>query len=128
MTTPYPLAGQRAQAANVAPTAWTAMTLINSWANVAGLVSAQYRFLPLFNELEVVGTITHASISGTSQFCSTFTQYLPASTIPAPCNEVILTGQPPVQLAYLPSGVMEFVVLPAGSTRVFFHHCFPLDA
>ena len=126
---PYPLAGQLATAANVSPTAWAAMTLINSWSNTgAGYPTAQYRYWPLTNELEVIGTVTHASISGTSQFCQTFTQYLPASTIPAPCNEVVLTGQPPVQLLYTSAGVLEFVVLPAGSTRVFFHHCFPLDA
>ena len=114
--------------AQLAKPAWTGMTLANSWSNLAGNVAAQYRYWPLTNELEVIGCVAHASISGTSQFCSTFTQYFPVSRQRGWAREIALNPMVPVQLYYQTSGVMEFVDLPTGATDVEFHHWFSLDA
>jgi hypothetical protein len=115
--------------AQLAEPPWTALTLINSWSNRGGVeVAAKYRYWALSNELEVIGTVSHASVSGTSQFCSTFTQYLPSSNTHEMAMEIVLAGLPNVQLYYQTSGVLEFASLPSGSTIVAFHARFPLDA
>jgi hypothetical protein len=123
-------AGQRLTSALLGQPGWTAMTLINSWSNAgSGLVQAQYRFWALANELEVIGCLSHASISGTSQFCSTFTGNLPSSS---QHGVGLVTGGTSVGssfvLLYNPTGVMELLAIPAGTTQVDFHASFPLDA
>jgi hypothetical protein len=123
------LAGQRVTAALAGIPPWTAMTLINSWSNQGGgSVNAQYRFWPLLNELEVIGCVKHASITGTSQFCATFATFLPASSQRGIAREIALNPMVPVQLYYTTAGVLQFNDLPAGSTIVEFHHWFSLDA
>lgn len=121
-------AGQRLTAALLGVPAWTQMTLMNSWSNYAGAPAGQYRWWQLTNELEVIGTLSHASVSGTSQFCSTFTQYLPNSRLRDVGTEVVLSGLPTVQVSYATSGVLEFIELPSGSTIVSFHCFLSLDA
>lgn len=123
------VAGQKLTSELLGMPAWTAMSLINSWSNTGGgKVDAQYRWWPLINELEVIGVVTHASISGNSQFCSTFASYLPASTLIDLAHEAVLSGQPTVEVSYDPTGVLQFIALPSGSTRVAFHCWLSLDA
>ena len=128
---PYPIAGQLAQAANVAPTAWAAMTLLNSWSNTGGgVVTAQWRVLPLENMLEVIGNIAHASISGASQI-ATMTS-TPATQQNFLCNTTstnvyVSTAQMP-RLLLTTSGGLFLENLPAATTGADFHAFFSLDA
>lgn len=109
--------------------AWLPLSLINGWSNTGGgKVAAQYRFLPLTNELEIVGVVSSASISGNSQPFSALSANFPASTLIDICHEAVLSSQPTVSISYSPSGIIEFIDLPSGSTRVAFHNFFPLDA
>lgn len=120
-------AGEKLTSALLGMPPWTPMTLINSWTNHAGDAAGQYRFWELTNELEVIGCLQHASISpGPSQFCSTFTQFLPASRQRDIGCEVVLGSA--VAIAYTTSGVLEFAILPSGSTIVEFHCWLSLDA
>jgi hypothetical protein len=82
MTTPYPLAGQPADAANVAPGAWQLITLINGWANgSSGNQKISCRYHPLTNEIQIQGTISAASKT------STVFGVLP-SGIPLPATQI----------------------------------------
>jgi hypothetical protein len=122
------LPGQRLTAALLGMPAWTPMTLINSWTNFSGSAAGQYRYWELTNELEVIGCIQHASISGTSQFCQTFTSNLPNSRQRDIAAEIILTGTPTLQVSYGTNGILEFAALHTGSTVVEFHCWLSLDA
>ena len=122
------VAGQKLTSALLGMPPWTAMTLINSWSNFSGGRDGQYRYWALTNELEVIGDLQHASISGTSQFCSTFTQFLPNSRSRDVGTEIIMSGLPTVQVSYSTTGVLEFAALPTGSTVVAFHCWLSLDA
>ena len=135
MTTPYPLAGQRARAEDVSPTAWAAMTLLNSWSNTGGgVVTAQWRVLPLENMLEVIGNIVHANIAGggASQI-ATMTD-TPASQQNFLCNVTATanlyassTPQMP-RLLLTTAGALFLENLPANTTGADFHGFFSLDA
>lgn len=119
-------AGQKLTSALLGMPPWTPMTLINSWTNHAGDADGQYRYWPLTNEMEIIGCLQHASVSGISQFCSTFATNLPASRQRDIALEVVLTSA--VQISYATNGVLEFAGLPAGSTIVEFHCWLSLDA
>jgi hypothetical protein len=137
MTTPYPLAGQLAEAANVSPTAWVAFTFANSWSNIGGgVVTAQMRLLPLTNEVEMLGGIAHASVSGTSLFSATLgAAYLPASQ-QSRCLEKVVAASATYYAAttvgpfvVIPTtGAIQFQDLPAGTTQVEFAFTYSLDA
>jgi hypothetical protein len=114
--------------AGAAEPAWSGITLSSSWsAYGAGTVAPQYRYWASSNVAEVIGTISHASTSGSSTFCSAgISTYRPASQQSAAAVEVVLTSL--VQLVFTTAGLLEFVGMPASSTVVSFHAYFPLDA
>jgi hypothetical protein len=137
MTTPYPLAGQRALAEVVSPGTWIAVSggvgFTNSWSNTgAGVPNAQYRYWQLLNSVEVIGDVSHASNSGSS---SPFT--LPSALIPANqqiypvylvCTGGYANGTSPPLVTLTGSGQINIQGMPAGTTRVAFHCFFSLDA
>lgn len=136
MTTPYPLAGALALAEVVSPGPWVPFTFANSWSNIGGgVVTAQYRLLPLFKMLEVVGQVGHAGTSGTAIFAASLAApYLPISqqtwavqkvTATAPCAPTGTSGP----FVVLPTtGAIQFQFLPGGTIVVEFHAFFSLDA
>lgn len=64
--------------ASTIPEPWQAMSLQNSWSNQGGTnVTAQYR-RTAFKRVEVVGLISHASISGSSTIATLASPYLAA--------------------------------------------------
>jgi hypothetical protein len=126
-------AGTRALSSVVGMPAWTAMSLLNSWSNTSGEVAAQYRVWPLTNELEVIGAISHASISGGSQIAT-----MTGTAVPNSGQRRMLdvwsatnvfasaTATPHLQLQT--SGVLQLLDMVAGTTSVWFHCWFSLDA
>ena len=126
------VAGQKLTSALLGDPAWTAMTLLNSWSNI-GEVDAQFRVWELTNELEVIGRISHASISGggTSQI-ATMTS-LPASLQRRALQEwsatnvfASATGTPHLELTT--GGSLTLVALQPGTTSLSFHAFYSLDA
>lgn len=130
---PYPLAGQLAAAANVAPTAWAAMTLLNSWSNTGGgVVTAQWRYLPLTNQVEIIGNIAHASVTGSSQI-ATLTSNLPATqqnmdVTGFTCTAAYANAASPPKLVITTAGALILQGLPAGTTQADFSDCWSCDA
>ena len=132
---PYPVAGQLAAAANVSPGAWVAFTPANGWTNIGGgVVTMQMRLLPLTNEVEMLGGVAHASISGTSVFSATLgAAFLPASQQTRAVEKVVATNAFPSQTSgpyvVVPTtGNIQFQFLPAGTTQVEFAFTYSLDA
>jgi hypothetical protein len=114
--------------AAIAEPSWLPMTLASSWSNRgSGDVAAQYRPWTAWNMLEVIGTVSHASVSGTSVFCAGL-GYAPSSNQHGQAMEIVLSGLPNVQLYFTSAGTLEFAGLPSGSTIVAFHWFFSLDA
>jgi hypothetical protein len=84
MTTPYPVAGQSATAAQASPGAWQLITLINGWVNgSSGNQKIACRYIPLTNEIQIQGTI-----NGASKSSSTFGVIPSGVGIPLPGTQI----------------------------------------
>lgn len=117
------------------PESWHAVTFANSWANQAGRVNCQYRKIASPpNSVEIIGWISHASISGSSAINTAVpSAYRPASEQTISVDVIAATN------AYASSteascldigtaGVFTLSALPAGTTQVSFHGTYSLDA
>jgi hypothetical protein len=118
-------AGSRILAAVLSPGPWLPMTLINTWTNYgAGYSTGQYRLVPLINEVEVIGNLSHASTSGNSVFWT-----IPAGFIPASNQIVCATGSPSgAEIGALSTGSLEVFTMPAATTLIQFHGWYSMDA
>jgi hypothetical protein len=128
-------AGTRATAAILAPGTWQALSFANSWSNQSGRVNAKYRLLPLFNLVEVIGWIGHASISGASAINTAVpAAYQPASEqVISDVSVIVATNAyasstEMVCLDVGTTGIYTLNALPAGTTQVAFHGFYSLDA
>jgi len=109
---------------------WHAMTLANSWANVAGFATARYR-LTAANQVEIIGAINAAAASAVTFFT------LPAAYRPASQQPVAGAGAN----ASVPAGLSPWIrcdtsgnltvqntgAIPA-AFQLFFHGFISLDA
>jgi hypothetical protein len=109
---------------------WQAMTLLNSWANVAGFATARYRLTPL-NQVEVIGALSAAAATASTFFT------LPAAYRPATQQPVAAAGAS----ASVPAGLAPWIrvdtsgnltvqntgAVPA-AWQIFFHGLISLDA
>ena len=125
-----------AGAAPAAPTGaenWHTISPSNSWSN--STPALQYRYLASPpNTVEVIGDITHVSISGSSIIGTLPAGYRPAHQQPWPLSYVAATAgwttgaTWPPRLRLDTSGNLTLLDLPAGTTEVIFHAFYSLDA
>ena len=111
--------------------AWTALGLLNSWANTgAGAVTAQWRKLNQSNEIEVIGDISGGT-GTTGTTIGTISLYLPATAQPVSAlyntSSGAASNETPV-LTVDTSGNLKLNFLPTGTTRISFHGTYSLDA
>jgi hypothetical protein len=111
---------------------WHAVPLTNSWTNSGNPPAAQYRKLASPpNSIEVVGRISHAAVSGTSQIATALPSgYIPTHAQDRVCAVFGNTAAPvasPV-LSIDATGVLTLFDLPTGTTGVAFHCIYSLDA
>lgn len=121
-------AGQPLTDAALGTPPWQAITLQNSWTNI-GTTNAQWRFVPLLNQIEVIGAIQNGTISNNTAISQALS--------PAPLTQLVLpiatenNSSAPVQTPamYLDtSGVLRVTALPTGTTKLDFHLFFPVDS
>lgn len=110
---------------NGGPETWHLMTLQNAWTNRGtGYARAAYRLLPSNNTVEIIGDITHASISGTSQIATLPSAYTPKVGQVIDGSVDGASGQ-----LYVDStGAVTLFSLVAGTTIVQWHGYISLDA
>lgn len=113
---------------------WNAMTpLQNSWSNGAA-VAAQYRFVASPPAtVEIIGDITHASVSGSSIFFTLPAAYRPANIQSAAlsfyaCTAGFANAANPPRVTVAANGNVSGDSLPAGTTEISFHALISLDA
>lgn len=108
----------------VTPEVWHSLPLTNSWTVRTGGYSAQYR-MSADNMIEVVGEVSHASTSGTSQLATA----LPNAYFPANNQDIICfanaSGGFVGTLALSTAGILSFFNLPTGTTIMAFSGRFP---
>lgn len=109
---------------------WSALSLGNGWTNTGGgQVTAQWRYWPLINEIEVIGTITPGTITDGTVIASGLTP-TPAS-IQNQAVQVQGNSAAPVQtptLTLVTSGALEVFHMPSGMNEMAFHLWYSLDA
>src|SRR5215469_10361968 len=122
-SSPTVLAGQDLTALLVGVPAWTAMSLLNGWANTGGgNVSAQYRTWPLLNSVEVIGTINAGTLTNGTNIAT-------GLPVAASSQFVIVmvttsTGAVAVTTPRLfvdTSGDLQVFSIPASTTTISFH-------
>lgn len=109
---------------------WTAIPFTNSWSNSANPPAGRYRRISSPpNSIEVVGRVSHAAVSGTSQL-STALPYVPAHAQDRPVatfgNSASAVATPVLSIDA--TGVLSFFNLPTGTTSAAFHVIYSLDA
>ena len=110
---------------------WHAMTLTNSWANVAGFAAAKYRLIASPpNTVEIIGAINAAAASSAS-FFTLPAAYRPASNVPVcsmGANASVPAGLSP-WIECTTAGVLSVQNTGAlGAWESFFHGYIALDA
>jgi hypothetical protein len=109
------------------PTAetWQPASLSNSWtARGAGFAHPQFRLTPDASEIEVLGQISHAAITGSSVLFTISAPYpMPSAEIP---GWAFANGTTFVPLNFETSGAVEAFNLPAGTTQLAFHCTYPI--
>ena len=125
------LAGQQLTAALLGVPPWSPMTLQNGWSNAGGsYVTAQYRYWPLLNEVEIIGRIGGGTISAGTII--TTLPYTPASVQELPL--LIASGATALVNYYTPlinvlqNGNLQIYNVPTSTTVIAFHDWISLDA
>lgn len=128
--------------------AWKALPLTNGWSNAsASDTQAQYRLLPwgvtagsgVAGTLEIIGRVAHSGTSGTSAFTTALAlPYIPAGTITGArwsseltimtATNVYASSTAQTRVRFDSTGILEFESLPSGTSNVYFHCFFNLDA
>lgn len=123
-------AGQELTSTELGIPSWTALTLLASWTNTgSSQVTAQWRYWPLINEIEVIGTIAPGTITDGTTIASGLTP-TPASIQNQPV-QVQGNSAAPVQtptLTLTQAGALEVFHLPSGMNEMAFHLWYSLDA
>lgn len=124
------LAGSEASSSKIGVPAWTALTPQNGWTNVgSGQVNFQWRYWPLLNELEVIGTLAPGTTTDATVIGG------PLSPTPASIQNQPIQVQgnsaAPVQsptLTLVTSGNLQIFHMPTGVNEIAFHVWFSVDA
>jgi hypothetical protein len=122
------LAGQKLTSALVGCPPWIPMagSYTNSWSDYgSGNSVGQYRLWPLINEVEIIGTIQHASISGSSAFFTLGSGYQPQTAQVVGVYGTNSSNYVSIQCAT--TGVLSFFNL-SSNTFIQFHGWISLDA
>jgi hypothetical protein len=108
---------------------WHAMTLLNSWANVAGFATARYRKTAL-NQVEIIGAV-NAAAATTATFATLPAGYQPASQQPAcamGANASVPAGLSPWIRCDTSGNLTVQNTGALGAWEAFFHGFIALDA